>query len=110
MVCEHLRWMVARDHIGICPLYTCLDIDGNRWFASEIKALQHLTEHIVHVPPGHMMTGCGVVSAKMVENTRAWYKPDWMSGPECWMILGAYQCFEVKACVKILGSFSLHID
>ena len=81
-----MRWMAARDRIGIRPLYTCLDIDGNRWFASEIKALQHLTEHIVHVPPGHMMTGCGVVSAKMVQSTRPWYKPDWMSGPECWML------------------------
>ena len=31
------EYLVARDHVGICPLYIGWGADGSIWFASEFK-------------------------------------------------------------------------
>lgn len=46
-------YLVARDHIGIIPLYTGTDSEGQRYFASELKALEGKCNVIEPFPPGH---------------------------------------------------------
>ncbi|MBN1175709.1 asparagine synthase B [Candidatus Woesearchaeota archaeon] len=62
---------VARDHIGIIPLYIGWDIHGQTYVASELKALDGVCEIIKEFPPGHYYLS----SEK--EFVR-WYKRDWM--------------------------------
>ncbi|WP_028115584.1 asparagine synthase B [Ferrimonas senticii] len=46
-------YMVGRDHLGIVPLYQGFDEFGNRYFASEMKALVPACNQISEFPPGH---------------------------------------------------------
>ncbi len=62
---------VARDHIGICPLYIGWDKQGSVWFASELKALDSVCEEIQEFPPGSYYAG------KEKKFTK-WYKPKWI--------------------------------
>ena len=63
-------WLVARDPIGVKPLYWGRDAAGNLWFASELKALVDRCETFSEFPPGHLMTRRG--------GLKRWYKPAWM--------------------------------
>src|SRR3546814_15309092 len=45
--------MIARDPIGVCPLYWGHDGDGRLWVASEMKALVRLCDDVAKFPPGH---------------------------------------------------------
>lgn len=47
------RVIVARDPLGVCPLYWGHDGDGRLWVASEMKALARLCEDVAVFPPGH---------------------------------------------------------
>jgi asparagine synthase (glutamine-hydrolysing) len=49
----HGRVIVARDPIGVCPLYWGHDGDGRLWVASEMKALARLCGDVAQFPPGH---------------------------------------------------------
>jgi asparagine synthase (glutamine-hydrolysing) len=49
------RYLVARDPLGVCPLYHGRDADGRRWFASEMKALVGICDDIATFPPGHLL-------------------------------------------------------
>ena len=40
------EYFVARDPIGICPLYIGYDGNGRTWFSSELKGLQAHCDHI----------------------------------------------------------------
>ena len=40
------QYVVARDPIGIIPLYQGWGSDGTVWFASEMKALQSVCDHM----------------------------------------------------------------
>jgi len=54
--------MLARDPLGIKPLYTGRDREGHLYFASEIKALLPHVQSIEEFPPGHYWTpGTGLV-------------------------------------------------
>lgn len=44
---------IARDALGVKPLYYGFDADGTLYFASEIKALAAVIEDIRQLPPGH---------------------------------------------------------
>jgi len=66
------RWIAARDHAGICPLYVGHHRDGTLWFASEMKALIDDCETIEIVPPGH-----GWVSDERGVELLKWYAPEW---------------------------------
>ncbi len=46
-------YLIARDHMGIIPLYYGYDIDGQLYVASEMKALVPACRTIHEFPPGH---------------------------------------------------------
>jgi asparagine synthase (glutamine-hydrolysing) len=66
------RWLAARDHVGICPLYMGRHADGTIWFASEMKALVDDCEHVELVEPGTAWSFDG----EEVRSFR-WYDPAW---------------------------------
>ena len=63
-------FFVARDHIGIIPLYIGWDGDGATYVASEMKALDSVCDRIEEFPPGHYYFG---KAGKFVR----WYDPEW---------------------------------
>src|SRR5229473_1129029 len=63
-------FFVARDHIGIIPLYIGWGSDGTTYVASEMKALDAACESVQEFPPGHYYTGNEKRFAK-------WYDPVW---------------------------------
>ena len=64
------RYLIARDPIGVCPLYHGRDAEGRLWVASEMKALVGVCETIETFPPGHLLDSAdGVV--------RPYYAPRW---------------------------------
>jgi asparagine synthase (glutamine-hydrolysing) len=69
---EHDRYLIARDHIGIIPLYYGYDNEGRLYVASELKALEGYCSVIKCFPPGHY-----IYSPEGTE-PRPWYKRDWM--------------------------------
>lgn len=48
------RYLVARDPIGVMPLYWGRDAHGRRVVASELKALHDLCDDVEPFPPGHV--------------------------------------------------------
>lgn len=48
------RYLVARDPMGVCPLYWGHDADGRLWVASEMKALARHCADVAPFPPGHV--------------------------------------------------------
>ncbi len=46
------RYLIARDPLGVCPLYWGQDRDGRRWVASEMKALVGVCDDVALFPPG----------------------------------------------------------
>ncbi|MCX7551995.1 asparagine synthase B [Xanthomarina sp. F2636L] len=67
---EKDSYFVARDHMGIIPLYIGWDENGTFYVASELKALEGVCSKIELFPPGHYMSS---VDGKLVK----WYKRDW---------------------------------
>ena len=64
-------YLVARDHMGIIPLYIGWDKFGTFYVASELKALEGICNKIEIFPPGHYMSSNDSKPVK-------WYKRDWM--------------------------------
>lgn len=50
---EARRFLIARDPIGVCPLYWGHDREGRLCVASEMKALADLCADVAQFPPGH---------------------------------------------------------
>ncbi len=48
-------YLIARDPIGIIPLYTGYDAHGNFYVASEMKALTPVCDSVQTFPPGHYL-------------------------------------------------------
>ena len=65
------QFLIARDHIGIIPLYMGWDKFGTFYVASELKALEGICNKIEIFPPGHYMSNKDRKPVK-------WYKRDWM--------------------------------
>ena len=65
-------FLVARDPIGVIPLYIGWDKEGRTLVASELKALEGFADHYQPFPPGHYYKGSG---GQLVR----WYKRDWES-------------------------------
>lgn len=53
------RWLVARDPMGVIPLYWGRDADGVLHVASEMKALTPVCVDVSEFPPGHVWTSDG---------------------------------------------------
>ncbi len=51
------RVLIARDPIGVCPLYWGHDSEGRLWVASEMKALADICADVAQFPPGHYYEG-----------------------------------------------------
>jgi len=64
-------FLIARDPIGVIPLYIGKDADGKVYCASELKALEGFCEEYEPFLPGHYYWGR---EGKM----HRWYKRDWM--------------------------------
>ena len=64
------EYFIARDHIGIIPLYMGWDSDGTFYVSSELKALEGVCNRIELFPPGHYLYSN---EKKMTK----WYKPTW---------------------------------
>jgi asparagine synthase (glutamine-hydrolysing) len=67
---ERDRWMIARDPIGIIPLYYGHDSNGQLLVASEMKALMDVCNQVHEFPPGHYW-----VSGQ--DLPRRWYHRPW---------------------------------
>lgn len=65
------EYFIARDHMGIIPLYMGWDANGTFYVASELKALEGVCTKIELFPPGHFL------SSRDGELTK-WYSRDWM--------------------------------
>ena len=66
-------WIIARDPIGIIPLYHGTDGHGRIWVASEMKALMDTCDDVRVFPPGRVWTSSEAEPA-------AFYQRDWMEG------------------------------
>ena len=53
---EKDEYLIARDHMGIIPLYIGWDQNGTFYVASELKALEGICTKIELFPPGHYMS------------------------------------------------------
>ena len=63
-------YLIARDHMGIIPLYMGWDKEDNFFVASELKALEGYCQEIKLFPPGHYF------SSEDGQLTK-WYQRDW---------------------------------
>jgi len=63
-------YLIARDHIGIIPLYIGWDKFGNFYVASELKALEGVCNRIQEFLPGHYLYSKDGVMKK-------WYNREW---------------------------------
>ncbi len=67
---EEDAYFIARDHMGIIPLYIGWDQNGTFYVASELKALEAVCTKIELFPPGHYLHS---KDGEFVQ----WYKRDW---------------------------------
>ncbi|MCH3917460.1 MAG: asparagine synthase B [Spirochaetia bacterium] len=65
-------YLIARDHIGIIPLYQGWDVDGHYYVASELKALEGICPSLCEFQPGQYFYSPD-------KKTTTWYHRDWMS-------------------------------
>ena len=68
---EKDEYFVARDHMGIIPLYMGWDKNGTFYVASELKALEGTCTKIELFPPGHYLHSSD-------GELKRWYSRDWM--------------------------------
>lgn len=66
-------WIIARDPIGIIPLFYGTDSHGRLWVASEMKALMDTCDDVRVFPPGHVWSSGDAEPAPF-------YSRDWMKG------------------------------
>lgn len=67
-------YLIARDPIGVIPLYIGRDKEGRIYFGSELKALEGFCDEYEPFLPGHYYRGH---EGKM----HRWYTRDWMQYP-----------------------------
>ena len=64
-------YFIARDHMGIIPLYIGWDKKGTLYVASELKSLEGVCSKIELFPPGHYLDSYNKGYTK-------WYNPEWV--------------------------------
>ena len=85
-------FLIARDPIGVIPLYIGQDSDGTVYVASELKALEGQCEHFEPFLPGHYLwsqdlkqnsgskegsQATGSLSAALHDSIKRYYRRDW---------------------------------
>ena len=68
---EKDTYLIARDHLGIIPLYYGHDEHGNLYVSSELKAIHEDCQSISQFPPGHYL-----ISGE--PEPKSFWKRDWM--------------------------------
>ena len=68
---ERDSFLIARDQIGVIPLYIGYDSDGKVYVASELKALEGFCERYEPFLPGHYYWS-------EAPGLKRWYTRDWM--------------------------------
>lgn len=68
---EKDEYFVARDHMGVIPLYMGWDQHGTFYVASELKALEGTCTKIELFPPGHYLHSSD-------GELKRWYSREWM--------------------------------
>jgi asparagine synthase (glutamine-hydrolysing) len=66
------KYLIARDHMGIIPLYMGWDKDDIFYISSELKSLEGVCDKIELFPPGHYLESSSM-------NLVKWYDPEWVS-------------------------------
>ncbi len=69
-------FLIARDPIGVIPLYIGYDNDGKVYAASELKALEGQCDRYEPFLPGSFYWS-------RTPGQQRWYKRKWMNGPVC---------------------------
>ena len=64
------EYFIARDHMGIIPLYMGWDKNGTFYVASELKALEGVCTKIELFPPGHSLNSGD-------SKPERWYETEW---------------------------------
>jgi len=64
------NYLIARDPIGIIPLYTGYDAHGNFYVASEMKSLTPVCDTVQIFPPGHYLSSHD-------GEIKSYYHPEW---------------------------------
>ena len=99
---EKNTFLVARDPIGVNPLYYAQDYDGSKCFSSEIKAIRewNKTVKINILPPGHYMT-------ENMEICR-YYNPKWLLNQE----IPKYnlEVSDMEICTKIRETLTKSVE
>jgi asparagine synthase (glutamine-hydrolysing) len=67
-------WLIARDPIGIIPLYVGRRTDGSLAVASELKALVSICDRVEAFPPGHYQTNRDAAPVRY--DARDWFDVD----------------------------------
>ena len=79
---EKDEFLIARDPIGVIPLYIGYDDDGTIYVGSELKALEGFCQHYEPFLPGHYVTNIDntpTVNAQLSTfNFQLYYQRDWM--------------------------------
>jgi asparagine synthase (glutamine-hydrolysing) len=65
-------YIIARDHMGIIPLYMGWDKKNIFYVSSELKSLEGVCDKIELFPPGHFLESHDM-------KLKEWYKPEWTS-------------------------------
>ncbi|MEL0262802.1 MAG: asparagine synthase B [Flavobacteriaceae bacterium] len=68
---DQQAYLIARDHMGIIPLYMGWDAEGTFYVASELKALEGVCTKIELFPPGHYWFSKDAQPVK-------WFQRDWV--------------------------------
>src|SRR5690606_18824745 len=71
-------FLVARDPIGVVPLYVGWNVEGQMLVASEMKALVGHCTRIVEFPPGHYYLG-----HEAHKGFQRYYEPEWAREDYC---------------------------
>jgi len=64
------RYLIARDPLGIIPLYYGYDNKGQLFVASELKSIVDVCEQVQPFPPGHYLDS-------RIGEIRSYYQPSW---------------------------------
>lgn len=71
-------YVVARDPVGIIPLYMGWGKDGSIWFSSEMKAIQETCDNFELFPPGHYYIGYSVNDSRN-SKMKQFYNKRWFN-------------------------------